>query len=764
MTADRWNQIKRLFDEASKQPVEVHEAFVLAGADGDSEVYRETLAMLRHGTENKGGLLDLGMMARQWIPPAVVARTFAPGLILAGRYRIVRPIGLGGMGEVYEAEDLDLGARVAVKTMRIEDPDALARFKREIQLARTVTHPNVCRIFDMHRHHEPESGSAITFLTMELLEGQTLAAYLASSGPLTAAEALPLVRQIAAALTAAHECKVVHRDLKAGNVMLTADGLRAVVTDFGIAHPIAQATESTITIIGTPAYMAPEQFEGKLVTAAADIYAFGVLLYEVVVGRSPFAGETPIALALEKIRKPAPYASDAVPDLPLEWSAVIRRCLDPVPERRFATVKDALRPLEESVNRPTVMRLTRNQRKSFAAVLAIISLLAVCAWRYTHSAHTPTSEALRLYHLGIRTHQLGLPWKASQLFENALESDPQFSLARISLAEAWMDLDQPFRAESALRQAVEMRPRWRRQAAYEMFLEQAAIARLRGDLPQSALLHRQATAAAPETERVAVGFSEGRARVRGGDLPGAIKLLASLGEGPVCNGPAMLERAILSYPQQALAARLLFEQAGVCFENAADLDGIAQSSYQYANAEYGDQGHSLFTRIRHATDVAKSTGNIEQQIQIAALLSKLMLDTGDEEASYASFAEAMQLADAKGLNFYSARLLTERAEYFFQQGDFLHWGHYGALALSLSRSARMPLTITRCQIRAAKVSLRMNLPEQASRLLVEVHEQLKRYPDQTTASEVSKLTELIKHTPSRPEGTAYSGNPTASFR
>src|SRR5205807_9312068 len=106
-----------------------------------------------------------------------------------------------------------------------------------------------------------------------------------------------------------------------GNVILTDEGARAVVTDFGLALP-AQATESTVTIVGTPAYMAPEQFEGKPVTAAADIYAFGVLLYEMVVGRRPFTGDSPIAIALEKIRKEPPHASDAVPSLPFAWSAV----------------------------------------------------------------------------------------------------------------------------------------------------------------------------------------------------------------------------------------------------------------------------------------------------------------------------------------------------------------------------------------------------------------------------------------------------------
>ncbi len=272
MTPERWAQIKQLYDEALEQPSPDRESFVRAGSAGDTELCEEALSMVRN-SDSADGLLNISLLGRQWVRPAVLARTLKPGQILAGRYRVVRPIGAGGMGEVYEADDLDLGARVAVKTMRVEDENTLARFKQEIQLARTVTHPNVCRIFDLHRHHEPESGRVITFLTMELVEGETLSEYLGRRGALRPNEALPILRQIAAALAAAHEKGVVHRDLKAGNVILADDGGRAVVTDFGLAYPLALVTESTVTIAGTPAYMAPEQFEGKTVTAAADIYA-----------------------------------------------------------------------------------------------------------------------------------------------------------------------------------------------------------------------------------------------------------------------------------------------------------------------------------------------------------------------------------------------------------------------------------------------------------------------------------------------------------
>ena len=330
MTAERWAAIRQLYDAALEHPAVEREAFVREHADGDPELCLEALAMLRNSSED-GGLLDLSLFGKQLVRPAAVARMLVPGQTLAGRYRILRPIGAGGMGEVYEAEDLELGARVAVKTMRVEDPDALAHFRREVQLARTVTHPNVCRLFDMQRHHDPDSGSVVTFLTMELVDGETLTVYLARRGALTPTETLPIAQQIGAALSAAHEKGVVHRDLKSGNVMLAANGKRVVVTDFGLAHTLTQSTESSVTIAGTPAYMAPEQFEGKPVTVSVDIYAFGVLLYEMVVGRRPFAGDSPIALALDKIRKEPPRAGDTIPALPPVWSNVIRRCMNPIP-------------------------------------------------------------------------------------------------------------------------------------------------------------------------------------------------------------------------------------------------------------------------------------------------------------------------------------------------------------------------------------------------------------------------------------------------
>jgi eukaryotic-like serine/threonine-protein kinase len=280
--------------------------------------------------------------------------TCAVGDLLANRFRVVRFIARGGMGELYEAEDLELRERVALKAMRPEiaaDEDANRRFRREVQLARQVTHPNICRIFDLFQHRSSGGRPAIVFVTMELLDGETLADCLKRGGRFTPEAALPLVSQMASALSAAHEAGIVHRDFKSGNVMLldakaAGEQPRVVVTDFGIAYQLGEAggQPAAIEVLGTPDYMAPEQLEGGAVAAATDIYALGIVMYEMVTGQRPFPTGVPLSAGLS-LRDAPPSARDLVPDLPLAWEMTIRRCLSRLPANRFSDPRSVVRAL-----------------------------------------------------------------------------------------------------------------------------------------------------------------------------------------------------------------------------------------------------------------------------------------------------------------------------------------------------------------------------------------------------------------------------------
>jgi hypothetical protein len=304
--------------------------------------------------------------------------TLQTGELVADRYRIERLIASGGMGEVYEALDVELSARVALKTLRADrqrQPDGTTRVKQEILLARMVNHPNVCRPFDFGFHWLEGGTAEVAFFTMELLEGVTLAERISASR-MTEAQALPIATQMAEALDAAHRAGVIHRDFKSSNVMLVGAEPRAVVTDFGVARvdepAEPQMSGFTADFVGSPAYMAPEQVTRREpVGRAADIYALGVVLFEMVTGGLPFEAETPLATAVRRVEEEAPRARSRAPGLDSRWDAAIARCLQRGPTRRFASAQDVIHALTGA--RPTVPLARR------AGMLGALGLVALAA-------------------------------------------------------------------------------------------------------------------------------------------------------------------------------------------------------------------------------------------------------------------------------------------------------------------------------------------------------------------------------------------------
>ncbi|RPH66919.1 MAG: serine/threonine protein kinase, partial [Myxococcaceae bacterium] len=265
------------------------------------------------------------------------------------------------MGEVYQAYDELLRSDVALKTLLPKfgaDPAMLERFRREVLLARKASHPNVCRVYHLDST-QTSAGEGLDFLTMEFLEGETLSERLKHQGRMSPAEVMPLLRQVAAGLDAAHAEGVIHRDFKTSNVMLVprqagdahSGELRAVVTDFGIARALQSqgGLEEQVTgtgLLGTPEYMAPEQVSGGEVGPAADIYALGLVLYEMLTGSLPFAGATPLEVAVKRVNERPPPPRSVVPELDLRWNAAVLKCLERVPEARFSTAADVVRFLD----------------------------------------------------------------------------------------------------------------------------------------------------------------------------------------------------------------------------------------------------------------------------------------------------------------------------------------------------------------------------------------------------------------------------------
>ncbi|MGO4882941.1 MAG: serine/threonine-protein kinase [Bryobacteraceae bacterium] len=254
---------------------------------------------------------------------------FLPGALLGERYRVIGPLGKGGMGEVYRATDIRLGQTVALKFLPEEaahDPGRLARFHNEVRIARQVTHPNVCRVYDIGEV------DGIPFLSMEYVDGEDLASLLRRIGRLPPDKALEIARKLCAGLAAAHAQGVLHRDLKPANIMIDGRG-QVVITDFGLAGLAAEMANADIRS-GTPAYMAPEQLSGKEVSVQSDLYALGLVLYEIFTGRKAFDADTLVELIRMRETGPPISVSTVVRDLDPAVERAIARCLEPDPRKR----------------------------------------------------------------------------------------------------------------------------------------------------------------------------------------------------------------------------------------------------------------------------------------------------------------------------------------------------------------------------------------------------------------------------------------------
>ncbi len=324
--------VMSLVELALAQPPEQREAYLNSACAADTELFSQVSRYVESEQRMEGFLLD------PLCPRAEPEHPFEPGQLLNGRFRILREVAEGGMGIVYEAYDETLERRIAIKC-------AKAGFRRrlppEVRHASEIAHANVCKIFEIHT--ASTQAGEVDFITMEFLDGETLADRL-SRGPLPKEEARTIARQLSAGLAEAHRGQVIHGDLKSNNVILSTlpDGaIRAVITDFGLARrPAAPSvTAPSGTRAGTAAYMAPELWKGEKASAASDVYAMGVILYELASGhKPPEPPDIESAPAKGPIRK--------LPPVDPRWDGILARCLDPNPSRRLsaAELAQALAP------------------------------------------------------------------------------------------------------------------------------------------------------------------------------------------------------------------------------------------------------------------------------------------------------------------------------------------------------------------------------------------------------------------------------------
>lgn len=266
----------------------------------------------------------------------------SPGDLFAGRYLIERKCGEGGMGTVFKATDTILRTAVALKILtNLNSENLLERFKREVIIARKVIHPNACRIHDI-----AENGG-IHYVSMEYLEGETLARVLVQKKRFKVEEALPIFLQTLSALAEIHRTGIVHRDLKPQNIMITPSG-RAIIMDFGIAFSAEEDLRLTHTgiLLGTPHYMSPEQIRGEPVDQRADIYSFGIIMFEMLTGKEPFSGGSALAILSAQLNTAIPKPTSLNPEIPAALEDIVLRTLSKDREQRITTADELIQALQ----------------------------------------------------------------------------------------------------------------------------------------------------------------------------------------------------------------------------------------------------------------------------------------------------------------------------------------------------------------------------------------------------------------------------------
>jgi serine/threonine protein kinase/tetratricopeptide (TPR) repeat protein len=412
MDRDRWKAVNDIFHAALERPASERRDYVCSASKGDSSLQSDVDRLLE-ADQHVGSYLESPLLPVEPIADSEPSPSpFKPGDMLKARFRIVRPVGEGGMGHVFEAYDTELKVRVALKAIRSEiagNHTALEFFRREVRTARTITHPNVCRTFDLDRGSLEEATGApreFFFLTMEFLEGETLATRLKRTGPFDPEQALVIARQIGSGLDAAHAAGIVHRDIKPANIMLVvstsglAQQTRAVITDFGLARnnplhcSIVGSTFSHGGVVGTLAYMAPEQLEpSSSVSAATDVYAFGLVLFEMVTGARAFPSANLLSGIAQRLAGPPPSPRTLVPQLPEVWETAIQCCLRLAPEDRFQSAGQVVKALGgaptalPSISKPpfsvhfapSARTPWGRQRRFLAAAAILLAVLALSA-------------------------------------------------------------------------------------------------------------------------------------------------------------------------------------------------------------------------------------------------------------------------------------------------------------------------------------------------------------------------------------------------
>jgi serine/threonine protein kinase len=683
MTPEDWERLGPLFERALELNPEERETFIDNIVAHEELLGRQLRDLVRAHEASTNSMEPLPAEPRIAFDGG---RCFSVNELVLDRFRIVRFIGRGGMGEVYEAIDMELG-RVALKTIRPElslNDSVMRRFRQEVQLARRITSPLVSRVYELFMVPAKSGRPGIAFLTMEYLEGITLAERIEQDGGLAIKVAESIALQLCSALESIHKADVVHRDLKPGNIMLIDrdNVLRVVVMDLGLARdaeaPTAAAgTASEVTrpgaVMGTPEFMAPEQFEGATVTAAADIYAFGAVLFAIVTGKNPFEGASPLAAAVHRAKR-LPPASSLNPSVPRHWDHVIGRCLEYEPEKRFqdaGEIARALRGEMPGIRRPLSTRGRRSVVILTAAVMVLLVGSAVAAYLRFRPTPQLSPEVSRWYEIGATALREATYVKATRAFQHVLSLDPSLALAHASLAEAWAELDLTGKAQEEMLRASAMEANGRLSDNEKRHID-AVRAMITRDFQTAERDFAALLAQATPSEKAQRYLDLGRVYEKAGNASEALKNYTQAGKLAPEEPAAFVRLGILESREGRTAdAERDFTQAEALYQASSNTEGVAEINYQrgYAASLRWDLPSArryLGETLHAAQDIPSAQLGIRALIRLGVVEDQA--DNLDQCAKLEK--QAVQLATENKMDYWGVDALSRLGNAYQYRGDF----------------------------------------------------------------------------------------------
>jgi tetratricopeptide (TPR) repeat protein/tRNA A-37 threonylcarbamoyl transferase component Bud32 len=655
-------------------------------------------------------------------------------------YRILEPLGEGGMGTVYLAEDTLLGRRVAIKfpSLDSDSHDYRARFLREARAASELSHSAIATLFD---YGETEEGRP--FLVMELARGRPLTE-LMQQGELNLQRAVAIVIEIATALIEAHARGVIHRDIKPSNIMIDDDG-QVKVLDFGLAKqlnkeyvgsaaPEARTLLSTETrsgvVLGTPAYLSPEQATGAAVDGRSDLFALGTLLYEAITGRTPFGGNSFIEIAANVLHVDPPPPSKYNRAIPRALDFIVLKALAKKPNKRYQSARELIADLtavkdglEETAGRTLIRRtspslvsgtgrtlgnlsqMLQRPRVPISYLLiggAILLVAGVAAFRFWRPApHVPPPAALRWYEVGTNAFRDGAYFQASQALDRAIAADDDYILAHARLAEALVELDYADKAKDEL-----LRVNAANQATLSELdaLTVAAItATARHDFSRAVDLYGQIVKLVPEAEKAYALVDQGRAFENNNDAKSAIQSYQQASERNPQYATAYLRLGILYGQQGQLAAALsAFDQAESIYQALGRLEGRSEVIFQRgALLNKRNKLSEAKAQLEQALALANATDNKSQIIKTLLQLSSVAFDNGETARSTEYAQQAVDLAQRNGMENLSAQALVDLGNAFLVSGKLARAENYLSQALAAAERAKARRTEARARVSLA---------------------------------------------------------------